>query len=148
MNKSKPVIVSFAAHFKLYIDISPKIDEEIEHMSSVPYSSTVGSIMYVIVCSQPNILHIVSVVSRYMSRPGKSIGRSFLVLSQESGQDAEALGKQVNAAFGSSWKEVLSEGQLVEGKIHPGSPAVLITGTFASRAIELLRSNSSSFCLD
>ncbi|XP_057985386.1 secreted RxLR effector protein 161-like [Hevea brasiliensis] len=27
--------------------MSPKTDEEMEHMSSVPYSSAVGSIMYV-----------------------------------------------------------------------------------------------------
>ncbi|KAF2293081.1 hypothetical protein GH714_036342 [Hevea brasiliensis] len=45
MNNAKPVTVLFAAHFKLSVDMSPKIDEEMEHMSSVPYSSAVGSIM-------------------------------------------------------------------------------------------------------
>ncbi|KAG8644272.1 protein CMS1 [Manihot esculenta] len=64
---------------------------------------------------------------------------SFLELSQELGQDVQALGKQMKAAFGSSYKEVLCEGQLVEGKIDPGSPAVLIVSTSALRAIELLR---------
>ncbi|KAF2323179.1 hypothetical protein GH714_033902 [Hevea brasiliensis] len=172
MNKSKPLIVSFTAHFKLSIDISPKIDEKIEHMSSIPYSSTVGSIMYAIVCTQPNILYTVSVVSRYMSRPRKEHWQAmkwilrylkgapfsvyFVKIDKEElsgvvlgiGSRCRGLGEQVNAAFGSSWKEVLSEGQLVEGEIHPGSPTVLITGTFASRAIELLRSSSSSFFLD
>ncbi|KAF2302149.1 hypothetical protein GH714_032974 [Hevea brasiliensis] len=37
--------VPFAAHFKLSTDMSPKTDEEMEHMSSIPYSSVVGSIM-------------------------------------------------------------------------------------------------------
>ena len=35
-------------------------------MSHVPYASTVGSIMYVMVCTRLEISHAVSVVSRYM----------------------------------------------------------------------------------
>ncbi|KAF2320896.1 hypothetical protein GH714_031694 [Hevea brasiliensis] len=46
MNNAKPVTIQFPAHFKLCTDMSPKTDEEIEHMSSVPSSSAVGSIMY------------------------------------------------------------------------------------------------------
>ncbi|KAF2308163.1 hypothetical protein GH714_036058 [Hevea brasiliensis] len=46
MNNAKSVTVSFVAHFKLSAEMSPKTDEEMEHMSSVPYSSAVGSIMY------------------------------------------------------------------------------------------------------
>ncbi|KAF2317203.1 hypothetical protein GH714_016616 [Hevea brasiliensis] len=45
MNNAKPVTVPFAAHYKLSADMSPKIDEGMEHMSSVPYSSAVGSII-------------------------------------------------------------------------------------------------------
>ena len=40
-------------------------------MSHVPYSSVVGSIMYAMVCTRPNILQAVSVVSRNMASPGK-----------------------------------------------------------------------------
>ena len=40
-------------------------------MSKVPYASTIGSLMYAMVCTRPNIAHAVEVVSRYMSRPGK-----------------------------------------------------------------------------
>ncbi|KAF2308329.1 hypothetical protein GH714_040013 [Hevea brasiliensis] len=39
MNNAKPVTVLFAAHFKLSVDMSPKIDEEMEHIYSVPYLS-------------------------------------------------------------------------------------------------------------
>ncbi|KAF2293293.1 hypothetical protein GH714_040670 [Hevea brasiliensis] len=46
INNAKPMTVPFAAHFKLSVDMSPKTDEEMEHMSSVPYSSAVGSIIY------------------------------------------------------------------------------------------------------
>jgi hypothetical protein len=49
----------------------PKTKEEIEYMSRVPYSSTVGILMYAMVCTRPNIAHGVGVVSRYMNNPGK-----------------------------------------------------------------------------
>ena len=40
-------------------------------MSKVPYSSLVGSLMYAMVCTRPDIAHTVGVVSRYMKNPGK-----------------------------------------------------------------------------
>ena len=40
-------------------------------MSRVSYSSTVGILMYAMVCTRPNIAHAVGVVSRYMKNPGK-----------------------------------------------------------------------------
>ncbi|XP_050220590.1 uncharacterized protein LOC126670906 [Mercurialis annua] len=64
---------------------------------------------------------------------------SFVELSKEVGQDVDSLGKQMKAAFASSWKEALCQKQLVDGKIEAGSPAVLIITTSALRVIELLR---------
>jgi hypothetical protein len=40
-------------------------------MSRVPYSSTVGSLMYAMVCTRPDIAHAVGVVRRYMKNPCK-----------------------------------------------------------------------------
>ena len=40
-------------------------------MALVPYASAVGSLMYVMVCTRPDIAHVVGVVSRYMANPGK-----------------------------------------------------------------------------
>jgi hypothetical protein len=40
-------------------------------MSCVPYASAVGSLMYAMVCTRPNIAHEVGVFSRYTSKPGK-----------------------------------------------------------------------------
>ncbi|KAF2298829.1 hypothetical protein GH714_028213 [Hevea brasiliensis] len=71
MNNAKPMTIPFAANFKLSADMSLKTDEEMEHMSSVPYSSTVGSIIYAMVCTQPDVSHAVSIVSRYMVCPRK-----------------------------------------------------------------------------
>lgn len=40
-------------------------------MKRVPYTSTIGSLMYVMVCIRPDITHVMRVVSRYMSNPGR-----------------------------------------------------------------------------
>ena len=72
MQSSKPVNTPLAAHFKLSAALSPQTEEEVEHMSRVPYASAVGSIMYAMVCTRPDISHAVSVVSRYMDNPGKA----------------------------------------------------------------------------
>ena len=40
-------------------------------MSLVPYASAVGSLMYSMVCTRPNIAHAMEVLSRYMSKLGK-----------------------------------------------------------------------------
>ena len=40
-------------------------------MSRVPYASAVGSLMYAMVCTRPDIAHAVGVLSRFMSNPGK-----------------------------------------------------------------------------
>ncbi|PKI32486.1 hypothetical protein CRG98_047123 [Punica granatum] len=40
-------------------------------MEKVPYASVVGSIMYAMVCTRPDIAHAVGVVSRYISNQGK-----------------------------------------------------------------------------
>jgi hypothetical protein len=40
-------------------------------MSMVPYSSIIGSLMYAMVCTRPNISHAVGVVRIYMNNPGK-----------------------------------------------------------------------------
>jgi hypothetical protein len=45
--------------------------KEIENMTHIPYASVVGSLMYAMVCTRPDIAHAVGVLSRYMSTPGK-----------------------------------------------------------------------------
>ncbi|XP_060672707.1 wall-associated receptor kinase-like 10 [Ziziphus jujuba] len=71
MDKAKPVSIPLANHFKLSKRMCPSSKEEIEEMASVPYSSAVGSLMYAMVCTRPDIAHAVGVVSRFLSNPGK-----------------------------------------------------------------------------
>ena len=40
-------------------------------MKKVPYASAMGSLMYAMVCTRPNIAHAVGVVSRFISNLGK-----------------------------------------------------------------------------
>ena len=40
-------------------------------MSRVPYASAVGSLMYTMICTRPNIVHAVEVLSTFMSKLGK-----------------------------------------------------------------------------
>ena len=49
----------------------PTTKEEKEGMAKVPYSLAVGSLMYVMVCTRPDIAHSVGVVSRFLENPGK-----------------------------------------------------------------------------
>ncbi|XP_070016052.1 secreted RxLR effector protein 161-like [Nicotiana sylvestris] len=48
----------------------PKTPEETEIMSRVPYRNAVGSLMYVMVCTRPDICQAIGLISRYQSDPG------------------------------------------------------------------------------
>ena len=69
--KAKSVSSPLAPHFKLSADMSPKTIDDREYMSHVSYTSTVGSLMYTIVCTRPDLSQAVSMVSRYMHDPDK-----------------------------------------------------------------------------
>jgi hypothetical protein len=71
MHDSKPVSTPIAPHFKLSSSQSPSTDSDFEYMSKVPYSSVVGSLMYAMVCSRPDLSYAMSLVSRYMVNHGK-----------------------------------------------------------------------------
>jgi hypothetical protein len=71
MNNEKPFSTPLASHLKLTKEICPKTQEQIEYMFRVPYSSTVGRLMYSMVCTRPDIAHAMGVVRRYMNNLGK-----------------------------------------------------------------------------
>nr|CBG76256.1 OO_Ba0005L10-OO_Ba0081K17.7 [Oryza officinalis] len=77
MHDAKPMSTPLAAHFRLSSDLCPQSDYDIEYMSRVSYSSVVGSLMYAMICSRPDLFHALSIVSRYMANPGKNIGKQF-----------------------------------------------------------------------
>ena len=71
MEHAKPVSTHLANHFLLSTSQCPKTVEKIEDMSKVPYASAVGCLMYAMVCTRPDLAHVVSVVSKYMTNLGK-----------------------------------------------------------------------------
>jgi len=76
MHNAKAVSTPIAPHFKLSAAQYPSIDQDIEYMSRVPYSSAVRSLMYAMVCSRPDLSYAMSLVSRYMSTPSKEHWRA------------------------------------------------------------------------
>ena len=66
MKGTKLVVTPLAPHFKLSGKQSPTTAEDKTYMDNVPYASAVGSLMYAMVCTRPDISQVVSVVSRFM----------------------------------------------------------------------------------
>ena len=56
MQNVKLVITPLANHFKQTKEMCPKTQEEMDYMCKVPYPSTIGILMYTMVCIRPNIL--------------------------------------------------------------------------------------------
>ena len=71
MHNVKPVSIPLSNHYKLSKSSCPSFKKEIKEMSSIPYSLAVGSLMYVMVCTRPDIAHVVGTVSRFLSNPRK-----------------------------------------------------------------------------
>ena len=69
MENVKVVSTPLPSHLKLTKEMCPKTLEEEHKMSKVPCASAIGSLMYAMVCTRPNIAHAMGVVSRYMSHP-------------------------------------------------------------------------------
>ena len=61
--------MSLAPHFNLKATISLITVEEREYMTHVPYASAVSSLMYVTVCTRPDLSQAISMVSRSMYDP-------------------------------------------------------------------------------
>lgn len=72
MKGAKSVVTPLVPHFRLSCNQSPTIAEDKAYIENVPYASAVGSLMYDMVCTRPNISQAVSVVSRFMVNPGKA----------------------------------------------------------------------------
>ncbi|KAI6687393.1 hypothetical protein NL676_024221 [Syzygium grande] len=71
VQNAKPVSTLLASHFRLSALYSPQSEVKEAAMSRVSYSSAVGSIIYAMVCTHPDIVQAVTVVSRYMTHLGK-----------------------------------------------------------------------------
>lgn len=71
MNEAQGVYVPLSQHFKLFEKLKPSSQKESKEMSVVSYANAVGSVMYTMVCTRPDLAHSISIASRYMADPGK-----------------------------------------------------------------------------
>ncbi|KAI5407796.1 hypothetical protein KIW84_053870 [Lathyrus oleraceus] len=69
MDKAKAESILLASHFKLSHKLCPFTDEEKLSMKNIPYSSVVGSLMYVMVCTRPDIAHVVGMLTLGCKKP-------------------------------------------------------------------------------
>ncbi|KAK8977441.1 hypothetical protein V6N11_049570 [Hibiscus sabdariffa] len=52
-------------------EMCPSTPQERERMSQIPYASAIGSIMYAMICTQPDLSYALSMTSRYQANPGE-----------------------------------------------------------------------------
>nr|KYP42748.1 Retrovirus-related Pol polyprotein from transposon TNT 1-94 [Cajanus cajan] len=71
MQDCKPISTPLPVNYKLSSSMSPSNEAERMEMSRVPYASAVGSLMYAMICTRPDIAQAVGAVSRFMADPGR-----------------------------------------------------------------------------
>jgi hypothetical protein len=71
MQDSKPMDTPVDKSLSLSCDMCPKTLEEKKKMSRIPYASAIGSLMYAMMCTRPDICYAVGLVNRYQSNPGQ-----------------------------------------------------------------------------
>ena len=70
MHSSKPIDTSIEKGHTLSLKGCPKSEKEKREMARVPYASVVGSLMYAMLCTRPNICFAIGMVSHYQSNLG------------------------------------------------------------------------------
>ena len=68
MQDSKLMDTPIDKSLSLSCDMCPETLEKKEKMSRVPYANAVGSLMYAMMCTHPDICYVVGLVSRYYSK--------------------------------------------------------------------------------
>lgn len=72
MSDCRAVSTPLGSQFKLQSLTKPEEQQQAREMENIPYTSAVGSLMYAMVGSRPDLAYAVGVVCRFMSKPGVS----------------------------------------------------------------------------
>ena len=62
-----PIIYGITLSKSMY----PRTQDERTHMSLIPYALAIGSIMYSVICTRPDVSYALSIMSRYQLYPGE-----------------------------------------------------------------------------
>src|SRR3954463_9584392 len=71
MEEAKKGFLPMSHGIKLSKTQCPSTTDERERMIRVPYASAIGSIMYAMICTRPDVSYALSVPSRYQADPGE-----------------------------------------------------------------------------
>ena len=71
MEGCKESAIPLATSLKLTKDMSPTSEEAMERMKEVPYREAIGSLMYLMVSTRPDIAAAVGILSRFLNNPGE-----------------------------------------------------------------------------
>ena len=72
LHEAKSASTSLPSHIKSTNDDCPVDDIGKVGMAKILYASAVGSLMYAMVCTRPDLAQSVGVISRFVSNSGKS----------------------------------------------------------------------------
>ena len=70
MDQAKKGFLPMLQGVKLSKTQCPTTAEDRENMKDVPYASAIGSIMYAMLCTRPDVCLAISLAGRYQSNPG------------------------------------------------------------------------------
>lgn len=71
MDQLKCVLTPMGAHFKFRSATDKEFRDQEDMMKTVPYQSVVGSLMYAMIRTRPDLVYAVGLVCRFMSKPLK-----------------------------------------------------------------------------
>ncbi|KAK8506813.1 hypothetical protein V6N12_000384 [Hibiscus sabdariffa] len=71
MEESKRGFLPMRHGISLSKEMCPLTPQERERMSQIPYASAIGSIMYAMICTRPDLSYALSMTSRYQANPGE-----------------------------------------------------------------------------
>lgn len=72
MINAKLTTILIVSHFKLSASYSPLTDEEKKEMEKVSHASALDSLIYLMICTRPDVAIGTSLVSHYMANPGRN----------------------------------------------------------------------------
>lgn len=72
MTDCNPISTPVDPNQELTKGMSPKTKEEADEMAGIPYQEAVGSILYLVQCTRPDLAFAVNNVSRFNQNPGKA----------------------------------------------------------------------------
>src|SRR3954463_251336 len=70
MDNAKRSLLPIMKGSKLSVTQCPATEKEREEMSSQPYASAIGSTMYAMLCTRPDVALAVSLTNHFQSNPG------------------------------------------------------------------------------